>query len=265
VNPGFDAGLLARVEDAGINASAPREQLWIDGWLVRFCPGKAKRARCIQAVSAGRLSIDEKLARCLAVFASAGLAPYVRITPFSQPPQIDELVAARGMTRIDDSRVMVAALPLGGVGEAAGRAQEEALAPGLRFEEVDPARFAEWVGQQRGSSSTERRAHADRLRQSPVPYRALLAHGADGNILAGGQLASEADLAGLYDIFTAEPARGRGVGRRLCQALLRLAQDRGASTAYLQVDAANEAAMRLYRSLGFEDAYGYHYRTPPTG
>ena len=30
--------LLARIEDAGINASAPREQRWVDGWLVRLSP-----------------------------------------------------------------------------------------------------------------------------------------------------------------------------------------------------------------------------------
>jgi len=45
--------LLSRVEDAGLNASAPPQQRWIDGWLVRFSPGKAKRARCVNAVAPG--------------------------------------------------------------------------------------------------------------------------------------------------------------------------------------------------------------------
>jgi hypothetical protein len=36
--------LLSRIEDAGINASAPQQQRWIDGWLVRFSPAKAQRA-----------------------------------------------------------------------------------------------------------------------------------------------------------------------------------------------------------------------------
>ena len=53
LNPVFATDLLSRVEDAGLNASAPVEQRWLDGWLVRFCPGKAKRARCVNAVAQG--------------------------------------------------------------------------------------------------------------------------------------------------------------------------------------------------------------------
>ena len=32
---------LCRIEEAGLNASAPSEQRLLDGWLVRFNPGKA--------------------------------------------------------------------------------------------------------------------------------------------------------------------------------------------------------------------------------
>ena len=61
LNPAFDPALLSRIEDAGLNASAPPQQLWLDGWLVRFSPGKAKRARCVNAVALGRLPVDERL------------------------------------------------------------------------------------------------------------------------------------------------------------------------------------------------------------
>ena len=60
--PAFDPLLLSRIEDARLNASAPPQQRWLDGWLIRFSPGKAKRARCINAVAAGRLSLEEKIA-----------------------------------------------------------------------------------------------------------------------------------------------------------------------------------------------------------
>ena len=91
LNPDFERKLLIRAEDAGLNASAPPQQLWLDGWLVRFSPGKAKRARCINAVASGRLSVVHKLARAEAVFAGAQLPMVVRITPFTRPSATNSL------------------------------------------------------------------------------------------------------------------------------------------------------------------------------
>ena len=254
----FDRELQSRVEDAGINASAPREQLWLDGWLVRRCPGKAKRARCIQAVASGMSGIDAKLARCLGLYAQAGLQPYVRITPFSQPAGLDAHLESAGMERIDDTRVMMAVLP---VAPSAGG--PSTLPGGTSFDAVDGTTYARWVGTERGSSPAEQTAHADRLRDSPVAYRAIVARDAQGRIVAGGQVAIEQDLAGLYDVFTPPASRRQGLSRALCSRLLTLAAGEGARWAYLQVEAGNVAARAVYTRLGFTDAYAYHYRTPP--
>jgi GNAT superfamily N-acetyltransferase len=258
MSPSFAAELLRRVEEAGINASAPREQLWIDGWLVRFSPGRAKRARCIQAVASGRLAVAAKLQRCLPVYVGAGLRPYVRVTPFSEPSQLDQQLADIGMERIDDTRVMVTAMPV-----RAGASHAPARAADIRFEAADAATFARWIGAERGSSAVECRAQAERLRDAPVPHCAVLVVDPNGAAIAGGQVAVEGDLAGLYDIATTPAARNRGIAEALCRHLLAIAAGLGASTAYLQVDAGNDPARRVYRRLGFEDAYAYHYRTPP--
>ena len=124
---------------------------------------------------------------------------------------------------------------------------------------------SETVGVLRGSSPAQRQAHAERLLQSPVPYRGwVLRQRADDRVVACGQTAAEADLVGLYDVFTDPAHRGRGHARRLCQHLLAHAAADGARMAYLQVDATNHAARAIYRGLGFADAYAYHYRSPDT-
>lgn len=252
----WPGALLSRIEDAGLNASAPPQQRWVDGWLVRFSPGKAKRARCVQPVAAGRLPIAEKLALAARVYDEARLPMVVRITPFALPGGLDAHLAAADWPAVDDTRVMVVAL--------GGKPKVEALPRGLVFERLGVAAFAHGVGTLRGSPLAQREAHAERLEAAPVPFSPLaIRRKADGALLACGQFTREADLVGLYDVFVAPEWRGRGLARRLCARLLALAHADGAATGYLQVDADNVAARAVYVRLGFADAYRYHYRLRP--
>ena len=252
MSAGFSATLLSRVEDAGLNASAPPQQRWVDGWLVRFSAGKAKRARCVNAVATGRLPVAERLAACEQVYAEAGLPMIVRITPFTVPPDLDDVLAAQGLARFDDTRVMV--LP-----DLHARA-EPRLPAGAALLPVGLEAFAQIVGALRGSPLAQRQAHAERLLNAPVPFSAFELR-IDGQAVVCGQLAMEGDLVGLYDVFTAPPARGRGLAGVLCGHLLAHARTRGARHAYLQVEGDNHAARSAYHRLGFADGYAYHYRT----
>lgn len=250
-----DRALLSRIEDASLNASAPPEQRWLDGWLMRFNPGKAKRARCINAVAEGRLSLDERLHWADAAYREAGLPLVVRITPFTQPDSLDATLAARGWHRFDDTRVMVWRDMASALPASASDTPWAQLTP--------PEAYAEIVGALRGSPAAQRVAHARRLAASPVPYQGFVVRHPDSDqVLACGQFAREADLVGLYDVFTAPAARGQGLARRLCLHLLQRAAAEGARHAYLQVEHDNAPARAVYHRLGFTDAYAYSYRSP---
>ena len=252
----MDEALRSRVEDAGLNASAPPQQRWIDGWLVRFSPGTAQRARCINAVASGRLPLKQRLQIALAVYAEAGLPALVRITPFTQPASLDDWLADQGWTRHDDTRVMVCpAIP---------RITPTPLPTGTQWERLDASAYALAIGQLRGTPPGQIEAHAQRLAASPVPYQGFaIRRSSDGAVLACGQLAREAELVGLYDIHTQAGTRRQGFAITLCERLLALSTHEGATIAYLQVEAGNEPARRLYHRLGFADAYAYHYRQAP--
>ena len=251
-----DDALLSRIEDAGLNASAPPQQRWLDGWLLRFSPGKAKRARCINAVAPGCLPLDEKLRLAGVVFREAGLPLVVRITRFTQPTDLDAQLAARGFTTMDDTRVMVCPHLQAGV--------PGPLPEGTHWAPLDAATYAEEVGLLRDSPPDQRLAHAERLAHSPVPYRGYaIRRDGDDQVLACGQFAREAELVGLYDVFTREDARGRGLARLLCERLLSESMAEGGVVGYLQVEHGNDGARRIYERLGFAEAYRYHYRLAP--
>ena len=252
MNPAFDPVLLSRIEDAGLNASAPPEQRWLDGWLVRLSPGKAKRARCINAVAQSKTSVADKLALCRELYRHADLPMFVRVTPFSQPADLDAQLAARGMLKIDDTRVMVCA--------SLDLMTAPALPNNMSIHRVEAASFSQTVGEFRGSPESQRTAQAKRLMESPVPYTAFVLQNASGEALACGQIATESEFVGLYDVHTANAHRSRGLAKMLCKHMLTSASELGATVAYLQVESDNDAARHIYRGLGFSDAYAYHYR-----
>lgn len=250
MSPAVDAVWLSRIEDAALNASAPPQQWWLDGWLLRLSPGKAKRARCIHALASGLLPVAARLEQARDVYRQAGLPLIVRLTPFSQPEGLDATLAALGLQRFGDSLVMV--------GRVAAMDLAASLPGTFSLQAAAPADYARIVAALRGSPPGQQEAHAERLMQSPVPYRGLVLR-RDGEVLACGQSAREGDRVGLYDVVTAAPARNQGLSRLLCAELLRRAAGEGATTAYLQVDADNAPALALYRRLGFASGYPYHY------
>lgn len=239
--------LAHRAEEAGLNASTPPQETRVEGWLLRLSPGKAKRSRCVNALDEGTLPLNDLLDRCRLAFAKAGLPLIVRVTPYSRPTDLDARLEGMGWFAFDAADVMVRST-LTGLPEAG------------MIESVNAARYAEVVGELRGSTRIEIDAHAERLALAPVPYQGFFMF-VDGQLAACGQIVVDGEMVGLFDVFTPPEQRRRGHAQRLCSALLQQAAAQGASSAYLQVGSDNAAAQSAYCGLGFSFAYRYHYRS----
>lgn len=98
------------------------------------------------------------------------------------------------------------------------------------------------------------------LARVPHPRRLAIARW-DGAAAAIGACAVEAPWAGIFAMRTAPEHRRKGMARRVLQGLLGAAHRLGAERAWLQVEAANLTAVRLYACEGFEEAYRYRYFT----
>jgi len=235
-----------RIEELGLNSSAPPGQLVYDGWLLRLLPGKAKRARSVNAIYASTLQLETKLAYCERLYREVGLPALFRITPFSQPGHLDAELARRGYGRFDDTAVESCDIDPHRLGGVAAR----------------PLPLEAWVDAiavLRGSPEAHRRAHLARLQGMPLRLRAVAIED-HGRIVATGLTMIEDDCAGLFDIVTHVEERRRGHARTIVASLLREAWELGARHAYLQVQAGNEHARRLYSQFGFKERYMYWYR-----
>lgn len=233
-----------RIEELSLNSSAPPGQLLYDGWIVRLAPGKAKRARSVNPFFGSTLPLDEKLAHCKALYAQAGLPLLFRITPFCQPADLDLELERRGFALLETTSVQATTIPK--------------LGP-QKIEAEPLAGWIDAVARLRGSTAAQREAHRARLDGLPLEKRAFAVREA-GEVVATGLIVVEGDCAGLFDILTHPEVRRRGHAHRIVEALLATATAMGARHAYLQVEAANAAAIALYRSFGFRERYTYTYR-----
>lgn len=238
-----------RLEELGLNSSAPPGQLLYDGWLVRLAPGKAKRARSVNAVYPSTLPLEEKIGYCERLYARAGLPAIFRITPFSEPSGLDEALAGLGYVRFDETAVE--ACEIDGARCDAGATETLPLDA-----------WVDAVGSLRGSPMGHRAAHLARLEGLPLAKRAVALRRA-GTVVATGLAIAEDDGVGLFDIVTHDAERRRGHGRAIVAALLAAGRELGARHAYLQVNVDNAAARPLYRAFGFGERYRYWYRGRP--
>jgi len=243
---------VRRLEAAGFRAW-PASQVVYDGtWLIRLTPGHpAKRLNSVNPLDPGDTAgLPERIERARRLFEAAGRTLTFRVSPLAGTT-LQSCLDDQGWSRFDESIVMnmelakaaldgaIDQIPLRDVGRfirAATRVRllDEAVAGGL----------AEVI------SAIE-------------PEKGLFVAGANADPLAAAICVHDRDLAGLFEVATREEERGKGHGRRLVLSALKWARSRGARTAWLQVEADNEPAIHLYRTLGFTEAYRYHYRRPP--
>ena len=242
--------LAARIEDASLAASQPTQQSFYDGWLLRYSPGKAKRARSINSIGAGVVPFAEKLAHCIDFYSRRQLPCLFRVTPFSQPADLDVELAAADFSAHQDTRVMKLAL-----------SEFAQQAPQSSARSVDAERFAIAFCTLHGLGSAQ--ASAERERYVRAAERSAFVVQFDGDTpVACGSLAVEGRLAGIFGMVTAVEHRGRGIATAIVSRLLHDARAVGVDVAYLQVEAANAPARRAYSRVGFKDCYAYWYRAP---
>jgi len=74
-----------------------------------------------------------------------------------------------------------------------------------------------------------------------------------GRVVGYAGLAATRREADVQTLAVDPDRQGEGLGRRLLDALLAEARDRGCATVFLEVRADNERAIELYRRSGFEE------------
>jgi len=117
--------------------------------------------------------------------------------------------------------------------------------------------FRDWQGREEPSDSSVE-ASVRRLLDDPNAEYLLAGDPATGVLQLRFRHAvwTGTDDAHLEDLFVSADARGSGLGRELVEAAFERARERGCARMLLDTNESNEAALRLYQSMGFRSGTG---------
>jgi len=218
-----------------------------DGWVLRFANGYTKRANSVNPHFGSSLPLAVKIAHCESAYRERELPTIFRLTPFSQPEDLDDTLAELGYETLDPTLVMTCSLD----GAVGGEIGLERIVQGDEwFSLFDRLRTHE---------TYDRRTHRRIVESAEGEHCYVVIADGDEPCACGlGVLVD--DAVGLFDLLTAENHRGKGHGTSTVKAILQWARLKGAEIGFLQVHSQNTAARKLYEQLGFKIAYPYWYR-----
>ncbi|MCB0154059.1 MAG: GNAT family N-acetyltransferase [Anaerolineae bacterium] len=240
--------MIRTIEEQALNAWPARQQLFYDGWVLRFANGYTKRANSVNPLYPGDgRPVAQKIEHCLKLYEAAQMPAVFRLTPLAEPEDLDAQLAARGFVKQSLTSVQIIALE--GLSTIAS--------PNFHFW---PTFSSAWAAEfERLHGPTANSAAHRAILQAILPSRCF-ATLTVAEVVACGLAVLENDRVGLFDIVTAASQRRRGFGQALILNMLHWAKTQGATTAYLQVETGNQPALALYKKIGFRELYRYWYR-----
>ena len=240
---------IRTIEEHALNAWPAPQQLFYDGWVLRFANGYTRRANSVNPLypSDGR-PVTQKIEQCRNLYQAQHLPLVSRLTPLTQPKNLDALLADQGFAKHSPTSVQVLEL----------HSVPTANTPGFHFE---PALSSVWEAEFERLHGPPANSEAHRvILQTILPRCCFATLTAETTVVACGLGVLENQHLGLFDIVTAQSHRRRGFGQLLVTNMLHWAKNQGATTAYLQVETGNNPALKLYKKIGFQELYQYWYR-----
>ncbi|HEY1926691.1 MAG TPA: GNAT family N-acetyltransferase [Caulobacteraceae bacterium] len=218
-------------------------------WRLNASNGISGRINACWTIGDPGRPVASAVAQVEAWYAARGLPARFKIVDrLCEPADLSDRLAAAGYGPTKETLVMTGPVPAG-------------ADPRVHVLDEPDERFA---GVFAGASTDplEARERLEALARTPMPNGFALAEVA-GEAAAIGACAVEAPWVGIFAMRTLPVFRRQGLARAVLDSLLARAATLGAATAWLQVEADNVGARRLYEAAGFEEAYRYRYWARP--
>jgi ribosomal protein S18 acetylase RimI-like enzyme len=234
---------VGAIERAASVTWSPDERTTLAGWELSSSAGFTRRTNSAAPTATAATDIEARAA-VESWLVERGARLVVRVTPLADERLIERITESWGLERADETVVMVT-----------GRLTDLPF----RMETVDPSEsdFAAELLSMNGRPARSIDAWTrmvTRLGENAVGIWDR------GTAVGLGTVAD--DLAAVYSVAVDPAYRRKGIATNVMATAESWAISRGAETAFLQVREDNGAGRAMYRKLGYEEQYRYHYLIP---
>ncbi|SHH47426.1 Acetyltransferase (GNAT) family protein [Jatrophihabitans endophyticus] len=230
----------------------PAETGELGGWLLRADDGTVRRANSVLPRRQLGMPLDDALAQARQWYADRGLPLLIGVQAEARR-LLDAELGERGWNPVGESHVMATTLRSTTADvprdTAAGVAVELTATPD-----------DDWLALYRGGAAATAAGLALLTRHDRVVFARVRV---DGRTVAVARGAVDEHWLGVMAVEVAPQHRRRGLARAVTARLWEWGREQGATRSYLQVEAANTAAVTLYERLGYWVHHDYRYREDP--
>jgi len=228
------------------------EEECVSGWALKYAAGVSRRSNSANPTPDASFDLDEIAPVAEAFFRARDLPSRFRILSFLSP-QMDQELAARGYEVESGTRTLQA--------RNIGASKQSSRSSLSAAPDMD---WIAGVTAAQGRAGAERETYAKIVSLITVSTAFAVTRNEAGEAASWAFGALTAHGLCIESVATRPDQRGRGFAGQTVSALMAWGALRGAGAAFLQVQADNHAAVRVYDRLGFDrELYRYHYRTLP--
>jgi GNAT superfamily N-acetyltransferase len=245
---------ITQIEAATLSAW-PAISTVLDGlWLARFARGYTKRSNSVQCLDiSDDADAPARLQRLVDLYLLNDLPPIFRVTPLAGPGVLAAL-DADGWASFGETRVLAMSLDAD-FDEPAN----------VRVSDATDPNWIEGLAQLIGVGARDLGTLTQLVNLIAHRSAGILIRDDTGETVAAAMAVNASGIGVYHNVVTRADVRGKGFGRAAMQAAINWSRGAGATHAALQVISDNTPAVNLYQSLGFAEAYRYHYRMPAEG
>lgn len=221
----------------------------LHGWSVSTDGGATGRPNAVSPLKfEGRLG--EAITEVERHYKSRGIRPAFRIARGAcAPVDLPEVLISHGWKPSEETLVMTASL--------AGALSRLGPADGVVLCDDCPPAVDAIIRETSGSAAEYEERRGLALRTPQPRAFAMVPDGEPAQAIGLSVIVQ--DQAAIFLMRTHPAHRRKGLARRVLSGLLRWASAKGATGAFLQVEADNAPAVSLYKAAAFKSVYSYDY------